>query len=95
MPEPPNLLSYAVVQWASSILLSLLIVAVVVALILSVVGWGYVWLHPVAAYEDDLGYGLVMMAGFVICAVIAVPAGGLLAWRLKTILARKIHEHNS
>lgn len=95
MPKNSNLLSYAVVQWVGSILLSLLIVTGVVALILSVAGWSYVWLHPVAAYEEDLGYGLVMMAVLFICAVIAVPAGGLLAWRLKTILARKAHEHNS
>jgi hypothetical protein len=94
VPDNFNLLSYAIVQWVSSIFLSLLIVAGMVAIILTITGWGYVWLHPVAAYEEDLGYGLVMMAAFVLCSIVAVPASGFLAWGIKKFIARKLHDHS-
>lgn len=68
-----RLLSFCIVQWASSVLLSLLILVGAAASIVAIVDWGYVWLHPVAAYEEDLGYGLVMITALGICAVIAIP----------------------
>ena len=94
MPDNFNLLSHAIVQWVSSIFLSLLIVAGMVAIILTITGWGYVWLHPVAAYEEDLGYGLVMVAAFILCSIVAVPASGFLAWGIKKFIARKLHDHS-
>lgn len=86
-------LSSRAIQWLSSLVLSALIVIGAIALILFVADWGYIRLHPVAAYEEDLGYGLVMLGVLLGCAIAAVPAGGILAWHIKKIIARKVNEH--
>lgn len=93
MAQASKFVSFGVVQWLSSIVLSLLVVVALVALTLSIADWAYVLRHPIAAYEEDLGYGLVMMAVLVVCAVIAVPATGLLAWRLKKFIAHRVYEN--
>jgi hypothetical protein len=85
-------LSSRVVQWLSSLVLSALIVIGAIALILFVADWGYIRSHPVAAYEEDLGYGLVMIGVVLSCAVVALPAGGILAWYIKKIITRKVNE---
>ena len=94
MRQRSSILSSDVVQWFGSLLLSVLTVIAVVALTLSVADWTYIRLHPVAAYEEDLGYGLAMMEVFLGCAVIALPATGLLAWRIKKFIAHKTYARN-
>lgn len=92
MAQAPKFLAYGFVQWICSMALSLLIVFALVALILGITSWSYLLRHPVAAYEQDLGYGLVMVGMLVVCAIIALPAVGLLAWRFKKIIAHKVYE---
>ena len=87
-----NILSYSVVQWLCSLLLAFIIVIGAVLLITAVADWNYIRLNPVAAYEDDLGYGLVVTGILFVCAVISLPVGGLLAWRIKKIIARKVNK---
>lgn len=84
---------YFPIQWLSSLALSALIVIGMMALILFIVDWGYSRLHPVAAYEEELGYGLVMVGVVLSCVVVAIPAGGILAWCIKKVIAREVNQH--
>ena len=84
--------SSSAIQWLLSLVLSALIVTGVFFLILAVADWKYIQLHPVAAYEEDLGYGLVMVSVAMTSAAVALPVAGLLAWHFKKVIARKANE---
>lgn len=83
-------LASPVIQWLASLMLSAAIVLVVVLAVLSVVDHAYIQRNPIAATEEDLGYGLVMVFSLIASAGIALPVWGVLAWRIRRAIERKI-----
>jgi hypothetical protein len=83
-------LASPVIQWLASLMLSAAIVLIAVLVVLSVVDHAYIQRNPIAATEEDLGYGLVMVFSLIASAVVALPAWGLLAWRISRAIERKV-----
>lgn len=79
-----------VIQWLASLMLSAVIVLIAVLAFLSFVDHAYIQRNPIAATEEDLGYGLVMVFSLIASAVVALPAWGLLAWRIRRAIERKV-----
>lgn len=70
-------------------MLSAIIVVLAVLAVLSVVDYAYIQSNPVAAAEEDLGYGLLMVVSWIACMVVALPAWGLIAWWIRRAIGRK------
>lgn len=79
-----------VIQWLASLMLSAVIVFVAVLAVLGVVDHTYIQRNPIAATEEDLGYGLVMVLSLIACAFIALPVWSVLAWRIRRAIERKV-----
>lgn len=70
-------------------MLSAIIVVLAVLAVLSVVDYAYIQHNPIAATEEDLGYGLLMVFSLIACAVVVLPVWGLIAWWIRRAIGRK------
>ena len=73
-----------------SLALSAAIVVIAMAVVLGAVDYIYVRRHPIAVVEEDLGYGLVMVFTLLGSAVVALPAWGVVAWKIKRYFASRL-----
>jgi hypothetical protein len=78
------------IQWLASLLLSAVIVMTAAMAVLGVVGDAYVRKTPVAAFEEDLGYGLLMVLSSIVAMIVALPVWGALTCWIRRVIARRV-----
>lgn len=83
-------LASPVFHWLASLMLSGVIVLMATLAVLGVADHAYIQRNPIAAAEEDLGYGLVMLLSLIAYSVVALPAWGVLAWRIKRAIERRV-----
>jgi len=76
--------------WLVSLMLAAMVVLLAALAALSVVDHAYIQINPIAASEEDLGYGLLMVFSLIACAVVALPVWGLIAWWIRRAIGRKV-----
>jgi hypothetical protein len=77
-----------VVHWLLAFLLAGVLSALFLVGALSAVAAAYLREHPIAATEEDLGYGLVMVGALVGMAPVALLAWACMTWIGKRFIAR-------
>ena len=86
----PGALKSPLIQWLASLLLSAVIVMTAAMTVLGVVADAYLRNNPVAAFEEDLGYGLLMVISSIFAMIVALPVWGVLTWWIRRAIARRV-----
>lgn len=76
-------------QWLAALALSGVLCILAILVILGAVGSVYIENNPVAAFEEDLGYGLLMVCTLIVSAIAALPVWVVLTGLIGRYFARK------